>query len=107
MVPLLASVISPTILPRVLNVIEAQSWSLPDYVGDLFPYVVQQILRLPLPLNVEDDKLIWEPTSTGKIFLSSGCHIIRQKHTDCAWAKVIRLYFFSALTIYFGLAHFS
>lgn len=91
--PTLFSVFSPKVLPRVSDVIEAQSWSLPDYFSNLFPSIVQQILRLPLPLNAKDDKLIWEPSPTGKFSFSSGYHLIRRRHSDCDWVTVIWQHF--------------
>lgn len=55
----LSIVISSTVLLRVSNVIQAQSWYFLTYFLDPFPSVVQQVLPLSLLLTVQDDELIW------------------------------------------------
>ena len=54
----------------VSNVISNQEWHLPSVFKDEFPLIAEAINKNPLPIQSNDDCLIWEPSKDGTLNLT-------------------------------------
>ncbi|XP_062020822.1 uncharacterized protein LOC133737235 [Rosa rugosa] len=70
------------LMSKVENFITNQQWTLPNEFSILFPVLAAEILQIPLPIEPENDVLIWVPSSSGSFSFSDGYHLVRQSFSE-------------------------